>query len=441
MKTIIGILLFMHLMSFYVLNFFPNLYPTLLASLTISTFFVCLQIIKEIMINKDRKQFFVFAGLLGSVFLIISYIAEIRWSINPFGMIDAYAMWVGKGRVLAISILEGDPLPLWNTYWRMPNYPLGIPLLHANFSLAFPTLENFLTTIRIPNYIYLALLYSFILGRIQELKSIRFKILFIITTGAFLFQPNYLLVTSDLCADFPVSVVLAIVTFFLLNSEGKYDFYWMISCLALLINLKSEALLIAMLASIFFLYLYLSKKQKLIRPFLILFLLLIFFGSPTWYLFGKGSFLSSDFKDVNNSPSQLQFLIGRLFDKQIWLLIIKYFSNFYFTLTKGLTLSLILIVLIWGNRKLRIGGLFYLVCISTYTGIFLLTSLDPEIHLDQAYDRIHLQLFLIPLVIFWEFIKQNENLMTKLIRELGNLGLNYVKILKNKFSLKKYFNY
>ncbi|EOQ98176.1 putative membrane protein [Leptospira wolbachii serovar Codice str. CDC] len=413
MKILLVTLLAANLVSFVFLGFFPEFFLALLFSLLLLTLVSSFRLLQQSINYRKKKQNIIFIISLSFLFLLVSYISEIRWSLNPFGMLDAYAMWVGKGRMLALSILDGNPLPIWNKYWRMPNYPLGIPFLHADLSLVFSSLSEFLITLKIPNYLYLVLLYFFLIERTLDLQKSVVKWGFLIMIGAFLFHPNYLLVISDLCADFPVSVTIAIATYFLIKRDKEKDFYWIFFAIALLINLKSEALLISIvLCGFYILYAVIEKTFK-IQFFMIALLLLVLFGSPTWYLFGKGSFLSSDFKGINQSSSHTSFIIERLLDGDLWYLVTKFFLKFYLTLTKGLSFVLLAIVLIWGSLNLRIGVLFYFVSVSIYTGIFLLTSLDPQVHLEQAYDRIHFQLFLIPLVIFGEFGKENEEVITK----------------------------
>ncbi|MCW7459071.1 hypothetical protein ND856_12680 [Leptospira bandrabouensis] len=426
-------LLITNLASFIVLGFYPEFYKGLLYFL-VTLFVLCtFAILKKVKTNQNKKQGFVSITTFFFLFAMVAYISEIRLGLNPFGMLDAYAMWIGKGRMLALSILDGDPIPLWNQYWRMPNYPLGIPLLHANLSLAFSSLNSFFITAKIPNYLYLTLLYFFVTERSLELKKPSLRWGFLILTGTFLFQPNYLLVVSDLCADFPVSVIFAVATYFLMERDKKYSHYILILSLSLLINLKSEALLITvvLLAFVFFFH-YLEKRIS--KQILILtFLLLAVFGAPTWFLLAKGSFLSSDFKSINQASPETNFILERLLSGNLWVLVIQFFLNFYLSLTKGLLFVLLFLVFIWGSTNLRITVLFYLISISIYTGIFLLTSLDPQMHLEQAYDRIHFQLYLIPLVIFWKFTKDNEE---KISDSLSSI-LNSINQLWKRTKLEK----
>ncbi|TGL56832.1 hypothetical protein EHQ59_00980, partial [Leptospira kemamanensis] len=323
MKTSLLFLLLINIFSFIIFGFFPELYialPILILGFAIFSFYQCIKVFKRI---ENKKEFLIYSIALTSIFLCIIYIVEIRWSINPFGMIDAYAMWVGKGRVIALGILNEDPIPLWNSYWRMPNYPLGIPFLHANVSIVFPETETFLTLIKLPNYFFLFIVYIFLLGRVLSIKHKYGKIIFLLVSGVFLFQPNYLLVNSDLCADFPVSVLLALVTYFLLELNEKKTIVWLILTAALLINVKSEALIISFISLIFMFGLLFSNKENLFKPFLLSLFLVAIFASPTWYLIAKGSFLSTDFKDVSKSTFQIEFLFNRIFNKDVWTLIIK----------------------------------------------------------------------------------------------------------------------
>ncbi|TGM51352.1 hypothetical protein [Leptospira vanthielii] len=433
MKILLVALVLTNLVSFIVLGFFPEFFLGLLFLLFVLALVSSFRLLQHLIHYKNKRQNILFIISFSFLFLLISYISEIRWSLNPFGMLDAYAMWVGKGRMLALSILDGNPLPIWNGYWRMPNYPLGIPLLHADLSLVFSSVREFLITLKIPNYLYLLLLYFFIIERTLDLKQPVVKWGFLILTGAFLFHPNYLLVISDLCADFPVSVTLAIATYFLIKKEKEENVYWLFLTIALLINLKSEALLISIVLFGFCILYNLIEKTYKLQFLLIALLLLALFGSPTWYLFGKGSFLSSDFKGINQSSSHTSFIMERIFDGNLWLLVTKYFLKFYLSLTKGLSFVLLLIALIWGSLNLRIGVFFYFVCVSIYSGIFLLTSLEPQVHLEQAYDRIHFQLFLIPLVIFWKFAKENEETITKVFANVcQESNKQFKRIFKKK---------
>ncbi|MCW7493201.1 hypothetical protein ND861_10845 [Leptospira sp. 2 VSF19] len=428
MTNLLILVLLTNLASFIMLGFFPEYYTGLLYFLVIIFIFGVLHILHQSKKYKFKKQDFVsiFANFL--LFMLIGYITEIRLSLNPFGMLDAYAMWIGKGRMLALSILDGNPIPLWNQYWRMPNYPLGIPLLHADLSLVFSSVNSFLITAKIPNYLYLALLYLFFTDRLLEIKNPSIRWGFIILTGTFLFHPNYLLVVSDLCADFPVSVTFAIATYYLIERDKKKSQVLLFLSLSLLTNLKSEALLITIVILVFFFFLSYIER-RITKQFLILGLfLLVAFGAPTWYLLAKGSFLSSDFKAINQSSPGTNFILERLLNGSLWLLVIDFFLKFYLSLTKGFLLTLLLLVLFWGSLNLRITVLLYLISISIYTGIFLLTSLDPQVHLEQAFDRIHFQLYLIPLVIFWKFTKDNEEKISEKLR----LILNYANKLREQ---------
>lgn len=427
MTALLLALLIANLASYIILGFYPKFYLGLLLFLLSLLFFVFFQIAKNILRYKNKKQSLLHIIGYLFLFLVVTYLSEIRWSLNPFGMLDAYAMWVGKGRMLALSILDGNPIPLWNSYWRMPNYPIGLPLLHADLSLSFSSLNLFFHTVKIPNYLYLILLFFFVIERSLELKQTKLRWGFLVLTGTFLFHPNFLLVISDLCADFPVSVTLAIATYFLIQREKENANYLLILTISLLINLKSEALLLSGLILVFHFF-YSYTEKRITKQFVIsAFFLLLVFGIPTWYLFAKGSFLSSDFKSVNQSSAQTNFIVERLLSGNLWILVLKFFIKFYISLTKGISFSLLILVLIWGSFNLRVSVLFYFAAISIYTAIFLLTSLDPQIHLEQAYDRIHFQLYLIPFVIFWKFGKDNEEKISEFLTLIENHTQNIWK--------------
>ncbi|TGL99253.1 hypothetical protein [Leptospira jelokensis] len=427
MKPLLIILLASNLLSFLIFLFFPTNYKLLTYANFAFIFILCFFSIKYCLKHfKDKKITLSILPLL-FLFSVVIFIMESRWKINPFGMIDAYAMWVGKGRVLALTALHTEPIPLWNSYWRMPNYPLGIPFLHANLSVAFPQVEDFLMTIKIPNYIYLLLLFVFLFERMNEFKKGFVKFLFVAVSGAFLTQPNFLLITSDLCADFPVSVLLGITTYFLLNLNAKSNQLWLLLTIALLINLKSEAMLTSSVAFFFALVLIYQSETKFLK-FAVFSLLVVFLLSiPTFYLITKGSFLSTDFNEVK--LSKIQFLKTRFLNIEIWIYILSYWKDFYITQTNFISLFPLMICLKSGDSSSKFSAAFYLLCVTIFSGIFLVTSLDPKLHLEQAFARIHLQLFLIPLILCWYLLKINED---QIYQTYNQIIESIIKKLNNK---------
>lgn len=349
--------------------------------------------------------------------LIYSYLP--RWEIQPHGMIDAPVLWMGKSTHLVERFFHGMEFLPNNPDWKFPNYPIGIPIIFAIPSVVIGTssslIPQFFTVLM--SMCFLGLCFH-LANSIHDKKS---NILYWVFVASVIFNIKFISVQSDLCADYPISIGLALLVYAFLGKKNKFDQSVFIGIiLGFLLTLKNEMLIVVSIYIFLIFAINLLFKRSFYNPRLILIHLVLVAFPITLNRFLM-PVVPSDFSfTFLSSPDAFQILINRTFK------ILTSFFNYYIMEQRGLEIILTFLLLFIGSRRINFILLSFWMIVFSYNFLFLFTRLNIEEHLSDAYIRIAFQLYLI--------------LPMALLCKWNSLYYLAIRVLKNRvLYLKKNF--
>ncbi len=361
-----------NIFQFYIFSF-------LLYSLIITFYFY----LKGIDRNKYKYSNFHLKYYIITLLLIIilGYIHNIRWTLEPHGMDDAIVIWNQKAKVIFYNFINSQTIEFTRETWKLRSYPLGLPL-----SIAYLCIIVQKWSLLIP-YFYV-LLMSFVLliiniKFIEETFNKKTKFLVYFLFFSFIFKTNYLLIQSDLCADYPLSLGICFFSYFLLQKKSYSTIFLNTLVLSWIFSLKDEGCVFSIFAFLLSIFIYIkgSSDKKLISLFIIGYLLMI---APTLYH-------KITVKEISYALSSGdKSIFDKIFNLDSLFIILNYFWRYHLANIYGVSFLITLIVL-FNNHKTRIVYiiLLYWVMIVIYNSTYFLSNLRLVEHLDTSYNRIN----------------------------------------------------
>lgn len=313
------------------------------------------------------------------IFMFLLFLMRIL--VEPFGMWDAWAIWNFKAKDVAINFILKNQHILFKENWNHPGYPLFVPYQIAFVSIIFGTYSEIISYLIHVLYLYLFVCLMFYFLSLKFEKNLLFITLFPFTLFQLYTQ------SSDLCADFPLSIFSAYCLYFYINiSNSKknkiFNSIYLGVILGILPHLKNEGFFIYIIYFIFFIFDNLKNKKSL-QYYSWIPISLIFSLSYVIYKY--------------NAPQILQFqitldeIVESFRELKRWKNIGLAFTFFHlFYLYATLPIFLFYYKL---NHHIRIRYLIPIfVLYSIYNGIFFITRLDQLWHISTAYARVNFQL-------------------------------------------------
>lgn len=318
-------------------------------------------------------------------------------SVRPMGMWDAWSQWNLKARDYSLSFLQGQEFILTRPEWFNAQYPPAYPLflsfwtvMIGDWSQMTPILVN-------------AGLYGLPVILVQSLErgwDIRHRLLALLLLMGLLLTPQIWLNAANLCADTYLGTVLLLSVYWAFracdftdsissSSSGSLESHssWMLSYAIMnagfLLLVKPEGIILApfALGTIFIV------NRKWIRRF----------SFSIWIplLFSLGLLIVFKAYSVERTHYELVFedILRSLINWDRYGRLLTHFIAVNL-LSSGAVLLVFLILAIRRNwkRTLSWAGPL-LLAFACYHGIFIITPIDQEAHLQQAYSRILMHLY------------------------------------------------
>lgn len=333
---------------------------------------------------------------LSTYFIIYSFYTN-RWILEPHGMDDAIVIWNQKAKVIALDFLSSVEVEFNRDTWKLQSYPLGLPLTIAHFTILVQK-----WTLEVPYFYSLFLtflLFNYLNSIIQKIPSKLEKSIVFIVSISFVFKINYVMIQSDLCADYPLSIGIFIFSYQIFQKINYQNIFLNSLVLSWIFSLKDEGgvfSIIGFLLSIF-IYFRRTSNPRLYLFFIILYFILIL---PTIHHKLTISEISYAFSPGNKS------LIEKIFNLDSFFLIGSYFLKYHLFNIYGLSL-LITVLIIFSRFKTR---LFYLCLlywsmVLIYNLTYFLTNLRLVEHLDTSYDRVNYHFWMLLYILLIYTIK------------------------------------
>jgi len=416
-----------YLMPFFIISFIPSRDPFYFKI----SYFILLVSISYIFSRRINHQRY-FTIILNKfknniifilLIIVLFYFNFLRWKLQVHGMVDAYVLWSGKASVITNLYLQKINFLWSNLDWKFPSYPIALPLTLSGFSI-IEGRYNFLISNIYVNLTLVSFIYIIIMHSIKP-KKLLFKIVFSVLIFFMFLDENYKYVTSDLCADFPVSLYIGISCILFLKNNTNNNLLYLGLSLALASSMKNEGVIIS-IAFLAIIYLYNSKYKSInIRYILISY---IIFYLPTIIFKLNYNILPNDFQTNEG-------LFTKILNKRLDIIIndisyvFKFFFQYQIEYQKGILPILSYFLILYGSQKQKMLTVLYWLLVFIYSSLFLFSSLDLKEHLDSAYHRINGQIY----PILFISLTYNIKILQEPFYELND-------ILKKRFSLlKKYF--
>jgi len=421
MKLFLILFLFFYLLPFFIISVVPVKDIILFNGIYISSFFVLIYFYYKYLYNK-RFTLVAFSRfkkylILVLLYFVILYVYILRWSIELHGMGDAYVLWSGKASVIANLYLQNDGINFSNLNWKFPSYPLALPLLLSGFTIINGN-YNPLIPIIFTCICTLFFLFIIVTQSVHQ-KGKLGKIIFITLVCTMFLDRNYLFVHSDLCADYPLSILVAISCFLFLRRQRKYYYYYIGCTLAIMSSLKNEGVLIS-LVFIVILIIYKLNGEKLNLTSILIAYLIFFLPMIIYKL--NFTLTPNDFKSNEGLLSKVIQKNPKILLNE-FMTVSKYFIEFQFGFQKGILIFFSYFLMVYGDKKQKTLLAFYWLLVFIYSSIFLSTSLDIEKHLNSAYHRINVHMYPILFVALF----YNIDVLRERIDEIISLTKYYRK--------------
>lgn len=341
--------------------------------------------------NSISKTLFIFAILMLGFAV---YFFHLRTSIEPLGMWDAWAMWSPKTKYFVTQFLSGKKIELQLTKWPHPDYPLGFPLFASVLGILWKTWTPW-TQIIASMYFYFLGFYLLIRIKASFWSSV-FSLLIYCTFY------KWMMLSSDLCADLPLSVYFGLIFYILFGSKEIYNLRFNTQgtvfgfLLGTISFWKNEGLI---LSAVLFFILIIRSFKIFTKDFYqkATFFAVGFIIALSFILFQKMNSASPFPEDFirNESPiSSLFQLIENLTKLDRWKMVMNEMIRFHLKTVFGFYIFAFIYCLCYGNKEVRLGIAVLTFIYFVYDLLFIITNVDLNWHLVTAYERIHLHLFL-----------------------------------------------
>jgi hypothetical protein len=364
-------------------------YTTFLCSGLISTLSVYFYLNKDMPKTKNSLNIRIASFvLLIPILALLIYSTFFRWTIEPHGFGDSVVLWNQKAQSLFLDFTNSNRVRLYNTNWKFPTYPTGLPLSLASMAIVFGkwSLEI--------SYLYNTLVLLLLVGTLahfianyinQENTKIRMVLIFILLS-AWLLEFNTRMIYSDLCADFSLLLGVSSLVYLYLSplDKGKL-FLWGLT-ISWMFSLKNEGVFYIIFALILFSAKYFSLESKISKKALFFFVLIVlFFSFPQILHKIQFGFLNSDFTKNPNVSN-----LDKILDNSRYMLILGYFFKFQFLFHVGIPfLGTIFLIFKNSNKPRSILLTVYWFATLLYCVPYLFTDLDLDFHLHTSYFRIN----------------------------------------------------
>jgi len=331
------------------------------------------------------------------IILVSTLFFSFRLYQEPFGMWDSWAMWNAKTKDFTLDFIEGYEFKYFRESWAHPGYPIFIPLQQSFISINLGFFSEKISYVY--NYIYL-ICFWYMMTNNYKLYSLS---LFYRFVTFFPFLLNGLInQSSDLCADFPLSIYFCFIIYLILYHDSlnldikKYYNFLLGLFIGILPLIKNEGIFF-----LIYLVIYLALKFKNDFKFSSLSFFVIGISIPLFLNF----YYKLNAPEFNPVPITKEHIINVIF------IIERYKNIFYAELILNLSIFLMIpiVILYFIYKKHKISKLYLvLLCIHlTYNFIFLITSADQTWHLHTAYLRLNQQLLPAFFLITQYIIKDN----------------------------------
>lgn len=354
--------------------------------------------------------------------IVLFYFNFLRWKLQVHGMVDAYVLWSGKASIITNLYLQKTNFLWSNLDWKFPSYPIALPLTLSGFSIIEGKYNYLFSNIYV-NLTLLIFIYIIIMHSVKS-KGVIFKIVFSSLIFFMFLDENYKYITSDLCADYPVSLYIGISCILFLKNNSKNNLIYLGLSLALASSMKNEGVIITIVFLII-IYVY-STIYKFIDIKYIIISYFIFY-LPTILFKMNYSFVPNDFQNnegllskiLNKKPDTLINEIAYVF---------KFFIQYQVEFQKGILPLLSYFLIVYGSNKQKMLTVFYWMLVLIYSSLFLFSSLDLKEHLDSAYHRINAQIY----PILFISLTYNIKILQEPISEMVDISKRSFYFLKNK---------
>lgn len=326
------------------------------------------------------------------------YFFQLRTSIEPLGMWDAWAMWSPKAKYFVSQFFAGEKIDFHLTEWPHPDYPLGYPL--------FSSVIGILSGGWAPIVQVYASFYFYFLGFyfLARMKYSHWNSLLVLLTYCTFYK--WLMLSTDLCADLPLSIYFAFCFYFLVAKIGidrirlntqRIAFGFLFGSLSFW---KNEGVVLAIvLFAAFSIQLYAIERNNCYRKLLFF---AIGFVSAVFFVFlqklSSASALPNDFIQNGDVTSSILQFWTRLISADRWNIVMAEKFRFQFKIVYGFYILIFAYSLYFGKKEVRLGVLLLTLLSILYDLFFVITNADLQWHLETAYDRIHLHFFLPSLI-------------------------------------------
>ena len=318
------------------------------------------------------------------IFLFIAtFFFFFRFSQEPFGMWDAWAMWNAKSKDFTLDFIEGHHFQFYRETWAHPGYPILIPLQISFIGINIGKFTEVISYLI--NYLYIILFwFMMIKDYSQYSNSYLYKL---VTFFPFLLN-GLINLASDLCADFPLSIYFCYVVYLILYHKDfdlyskKYYHLILGLSIGILPLIKNEGIFFSFFITIAFFI-------KFFKEFNINKFLLFLLGISFPFIFVV--YYKINAPEFNPVPITKDHLLNVLinWERYMNILLAELILNVY---TLYLFVPIILIYFLYKKYKLSYLYTIILCLHLTVDFIFLITSSDQVWHLQTAYLRLNLQL-------------------------------------------------
>ena len=296
---------------------------------------------------KLNINYFKNRDLLG-VFIFSSIFFFLKISQEPFGMWDSWAMWNVKAKDFTLDFIEGNAYRLFRETWAHPGYPTFIPLQISFISINSRNFSEFISYFI--NYFYLIFFLFMMIKNYSVYNSL--KIYKLVTLFPFLLI-SLINLSSDLCADFTLSIFFCFSIYLLINKEEfesqlRSAYYFLLGIIiGTLPLIKNEG--IFFLFSFLLIFIFRKDFKLKLRNYLNLFIGIIF----PFIFFVYYKLNAPEFNPVQLSYEHLIKVIVDVERYKIILISIVFFSY-------------CLLVLFYPSYIFLLKNINYLICISLF---------------------------------------------------------------------------
>ncbi len=346
--------------------------------------------------KKPNKKIFIVSSIAIISILFSIYLGYERWTIEPFGMWDAWAIWNLKAKTLTYEYLYADHLNIPHVDWAQKDYPLGLPLIHASIGISIGYWSERITYVS-QIILHSAICFSFLryFYNFSQYVLLSFLSLLFLSINVY-----YTTIVTDLCAELILSFCLLILYIQFINFKkifdpSKFELMSFGSIVALPMLFKNEGILISLL--FIFLFVINLLVTKSFSPQRILYFSIPIFASLILLLYWKS--LNQDVIPVDFQRQSYENIFSEIKVRSEFVKI--YFMNYHRTLVFLLFPITILFAFFTKKSEFFFLGLHLMILILLYNLSFILSNRDISWHLNTAYARIHAAL--IPCTIFLFF--------------------------------------